>query len=173
MGVTSKDEVPATLEPEYDRATELKAFDKTKAGVKGLVDSGVTKIPRIFYQLPDNFNKPSVTGDTHSVIPVIDLEGIDKDVIKRKDVVERVRDASETWGFFQVVNHGIPVSVLEEMKEGVRRFHEQDAEVKKELYSRDFTRQVVFHSNFDLYSATAFVYPFQKTRPTAYLTCFY
>ncbi|KAB1219161.1 hypothetical protein CJ030_MR3G008361 [Morella rubra] len=158
MVFTSKDEVPAALKPDYDRTSELKAFDETKAGVKGLVDAGVTEIPRIFHQPPDNFNKPSVTGDTQFVIPVIDLGGIDKDVIKRKDVVERVRDASETWGFFQVVNHGIPVSVLEEMKEGVRRFHEQDTEVKKEFYSRDRTlrtRQVLFNSNFDLYSAPA------------------
>lgn len=32
----------------YDKAKEVKEFDDTKAGVKGLVDSGVTKIPRFF-----------------------------------------------------------------------------------------------------------------------------
>jgi hypothetical protein len=47
------------------------------------------------------------------------------------------------------------VSVLEEMKEGVRRFHEQDTQVKKELYTRDPMRPVVYNSNFDLYSAPA------------------
>ncbi|KAK3043433.1 hypothetical protein RJ639_002012 [Escallonia herrerae] len=31
-----------------DRLQELKAFDESKAGVKGLVNAGVTKIPRIF-----------------------------------------------------------------------------------------------------------------------------
>jgi hypothetical protein len=39
--VTSRGEVPATLKPDYDRASELKAFDDTKLGVKGLVDAGV------------------------------------------------------------------------------------------------------------------------------------
>ncbi|KAK9081598.1 hypothetical protein Syun_031686 [Stephania yunnanensis] len=34
------------------RREELKAFDDTKAGVKGLVDAGVTKIPRIFIDPP-------------------------------------------------------------------------------------------------------------------------
>ncbi|KAK7339002.1 hypothetical protein VNO77_19638 [Canavalia gladiata] len=31
----------------YDRKAEVKAFDESKAGVKGLVECGVTKIPRI------------------------------------------------------------------------------------------------------------------------------
>lgn len=30
---------------EYNRLSELKALDETKAGVKGLVDAGVTEIP--------------------------------------------------------------------------------------------------------------------------------
>ena len=151
MVVTSRDEVP-----DYDRANELKAFDDTKAGVKGLVDAGVTEIPRIFHHPPDSLDKTSATtGDIQFSIPVIDLEGIDKDVIKRKEIVERVGEASEVWGFFQVVNHGIPVSVLEEIKEGVRRFYEQDTEVKKELYTRDPMRPVLYNSNFDLYSGAA------------------
>ncbi|KAK4855464.1 hypothetical protein QYF36_007680 [Acer negundo] len=107
------------MEPNYDRASELRAFDETKAGVKGLVDAGIDKIPRIFYQPPDNFNKAPVSGDTKFSFPVIDLEGVDKDPIQRKEIVERVGNASEKWGFFQVINHGIPVSVLEEMKAGV------------------------------------------------------
>jgi hypothetical protein len=32
----------------YDRAKEVKEFEEIKAGVKGLIDSGVTKIPRFF-----------------------------------------------------------------------------------------------------------------------------
>jgi hypothetical protein len=33
----------------YDRPQELQAFDDTKAGVKGLVDSGTKSIPAIFH----------------------------------------------------------------------------------------------------------------------------
>ncbi|KAK3000510.1 hypothetical protein RJ639_021672 [Escallonia herrerae] len=33
---------------EYDRTKELEAFDETKAGVKGLIDNGLVKIPKIF-----------------------------------------------------------------------------------------------------------------------------
>lgn len=144
--------VTKTDEAEYNRASELKAFDETKAGVKGLVDSGVTEIPRIFRH-PEEISISS-RDSGYSTIPVIDLGGLKiEDSVKRKEIVERVREASETWGFFQIVNHGIPESVLEEMKDGVRRFHEQDTEVKKRFYTRDPTKPLVYNSNFDLYSA--------------------
>ncbi|GMN20200.1 hypothetical protein TIFTF001_043026 [Ficus carica] len=131
---TNKDEdVQSKIKAEYDRGTELKAFDDTKAGVKGLVDSGVTEIPRIFHHPSENLEENSVLGDAQLSIPVIDLRGLTTEKsAKRKEIVERVREASENWGFFQIVNHGIPESVLEEMKDGVRRFYEQATEVKKE-----------------------------------------
>lgn len=34
-----------------DRISELKAFDERKAGVKGLVDAGITQLPRLAFQL--------------------------------------------------------------------------------------------------------------------------
>lgn len=132
----------------YDRARVLKAFDDTKTGVKGLVDAGVEKIPQIFFTPLDNV--ASGTNREDFSIPVIDLEGGGKD-----SIVEKIRHASETWGFFQVVNHGIPVSVLDEMVCGARRFFEQDTEVKKQFYTRDVTRKIVYNSNFDLYSSPA------------------
>ncbi|EMS54466.1 hypothetical protein TRIUR3_18433 [Triticum urartu] len=36
-----------------DRLAALKAFDETKAGVKGLVDAGVKAVPDIFRHPPD------------------------------------------------------------------------------------------------------------------------
>nr|XP_016457103.1 PREDICTED: 1-aminocyclopropane-1-carboxylate oxidase homolog 8-like [Nicotiana tabacum] len=60
---------------------------------------------------------------------------------------------TENWGFFQIVNHEIPSSVMEKVLEGVRHFHEQDSEVKKEFYSRDDTRKFTYNTNFDLHKA--------------------
>ena len=139
---------------EYDRASEVKAFDETKAGVKGLVDAGVSQIPRIFYSPPEErYLKERSADQTKYSIPVIDLGGLSDDSIRRKKIVEKVREASETWGFFQIVNHGIPVAIMEEIKNGVKRFHEQDTEVKKQFYTRDRLKPVVYNCNFDLYSA--------------------
>lgn len=144
-----------TTKHDYDRASELKAFDKTKDGVKGLVDASVTSIPRMFHH---EFDKDSTSSSSNShklVIPSIDLVDIHQDPTRRKIVVEKIREASETWGFFQIVNHGIEVSVLDEMKNGVVRFFEQDSEVKRELYTRDPVKPLVYNSNFDLYSSPA------------------
>ncbi|KAI5348002.1 hypothetical protein L3X38_000889 [Prunus dulcis] len=129
-------------------------------GVKGLVDAGITEVPRIFHQPPDEHfidnTSDSEATQTQFSIPLIDLEGLALDSpTKRKEIVAKVGEASETWGFFQIANHGIPIGVLEEIKDGVRGFFEQDTEVKKELYTRDYFRPVIYNSNFDLYKAPA------------------
>ncbi|KAK7401660.1 hypothetical protein VNO78_13306 [Psophocarpus tetragonolobus] len=155
MEVSLTDEVAGTVELNPDRLQELKAFDDTKAGVKGLVDEGVTKIPRLFHHPPDNFVKATNLGKAEHIIPVIDLADVGKDPSSRQEIIGRIKEASEKWGFFQVVNHGIPVTVLEGLKDGVRSFYEQDTEVKKELYSRNQLGSFVYNSNFDLYRSPA------------------
>ncbi|KAJ4825726.1 hypothetical protein Tsubulata_001231 [Turnera subulata] len=141
----------------YDRKSELKAFDDTEAGVKGLLDARVTKIPRIFFKtenFPDK-QKPS-GGNLQLSIPIIDLGGIvGKDPSSRKETIDKVGDACREWGFFQVINHGIPDPVMDDKVDGIRKFHELDTEAKKKYYGRDLTKKVFYLSNFDLYQAAA------------------
>ncbi|XP_052625713.1 1-aminocyclopropane-1-carboxylate oxidase homolog 1 [Lactuca sativa] len=70
-------------------------------------------------------------------------------------MVEMIREAATNLGIFQVVNHGIPVSLMDEAVPAVRRFHEQDEEVKKGFYTRDLSSTLVYNSNYDLYSSPA------------------
>ncbi|XP_031279156.1 1-aminocyclopropane-1-carboxylate oxidase homolog 1-like [Pistacia vera] len=137
-------------ELEYDRVKELTAFEDTKLGVQGLVDSGVVTIPKMFRRSKSN-DELADHPRTHIGLPVIDLDGLLTD--RRHNIVDQVRSASEEWGFFQVVNHGIPISVLDNMIKGVRRFNEQDIDVKKQFYSRDRARRVRFNSNYDLFKS--------------------
>ncbi|XP_023748981.1 1-aminocyclopropane-1-carboxylate oxidase homolog 1 [Lactuca sativa] len=143
-----------------DRLTQLKAFDDTKSGVKGLIDAaagGPVDIPEIFIRPPDELAEDLELTRTSLRVPAIDLNGVDDMVgsSRREKIVEEVRHASEKWGFFQVVNHGIPMKVLEEMMKGVREFNEQDVEMKKGYYSRDPDRMVKFNTNYDFYMSTA------------------
>ncbi|XP_058083941.1 1-aminocyclopropane-1-carboxylate oxidase homolog 1-like [Magnolia sinica] len=153
MAITGSPESTAEIRSIYDRSKEVKEFDDTKAGVKGLVDSGMDKIPKIFIHPSENLPKASDPNTTHLQIPIIDLEGVHGD--QRIHIVNEIRRALETWGFFQMVNHSIPISVLDEMIEAIRRFNEQPMEAKMEFYSRDRTRKVRFLSNFDLYQSRA------------------
>ncbi|KAH6816327.1 2-oxoglutarate and oxygenase superfamily protein [Perilla frutescens var. frutescens] len=153
-------------EENYDRVSEVKAFDETKGGVKGLVDAGITKVPRIFFSdQVHRFGEAVASSSAAITVPTIDLDAIEEDSILRRSVAESVLDASAKCGFFQVVNHGIPVPVLDEMLRGVRRFYEQDAEIKKQWYTRDGSKTVIYNSNYDLYTAAS-----ANWRDTAYVT---
>ncbi|XP_076890662.1 1-aminocyclopropane-1-carboxylate oxidase homolog 1-like [Bidens hawaiensis] len=142
----------STIQPDHDRKADLIAFDETKTGVKGLIDYGITEVPRIF-RLPSPENLTSQQPQLS--LPTIDLQQINNNPIRRKEVIGQVKDASESWGFFQIVNHGININIL------------QDTEVKKQWYTRDLSgkTRLAYHSNFDLYAA-----PVTNWRDTFYCT---
>ncbi|KAK4482327.1 hypothetical protein RD792_009480 [Penstemon davidsonii] len=132
-----------TDELDYDWEKEVKEFEKTKAGVKGLVDSGIAKVPKFFISPSESLsNKTSNNGRLQVQIPVIDFQGIERGGSRRMEIIDEIRKASENWGFFQMVNHGVPQTVMNDILEGTRRFHEQPKEAKMELYSSDSRRAV-------------------------------
>ncbi|GAB4843170.1 hypothetical protein Ancab_013145 [Ancistrocladus abbreviatus] len=135
----------------YDRTQELKAFDDTKAGVKGLVDAGIQSIPKIFIRPSEELAQELNTCDNPNLqVPIIDLKGA-----QQEEIAKRILSASSEWGIFQVVNHDIPIDVLEGLIEGIRRFNEEDDDAKKALYIRERTKQVKFNTNYDLYRSRA------------------
>ncbi|XP_047085497.1 1-aminocyclopropane-1-carboxylate oxidase homolog 1-like [Lolium rigidum] len=145
----------------YDRAAELRALDATFSGVRGLVASGVTHVPRIF-RLPDHHQQPlhepihpscqeTPAAPSSKYVPVIDIGAGD-----RTSVVAAVGRAASEWGFFQVTGHGVPLESMATAVDAVRGFHEAgggEGSDKARLYSREPARAVKYHCNFDLYQS--------------------
>ncbi|CAI0430691.1 unnamed protein product [Linum tenue] len=132
-----------------DSEEAARLFDETKGGVKGLVDSGITTVPKLFRLSPQT---ASQYGTTRTV-PVIDMKDLES---RRAVVVEEIRRAAAELGMFQLVNHGVEVSVMEDMMAEARQFHEQPTELKQGYYSRDVTQKARFISGYGALRRSSF-----------------
>ncbi|KAM3001047.1 hypothetical protein FF2_037383 [Malus domestica] len=116
-------------ERDYDRAEEVKKFDQSKFGVKGLVNLGLTSIPRFFVHPPESLSDPQrhtkPLGDLHTD--------------RRSSVVDQISHVCRTFGFFQITNHDIPSVTLDRTIAAIKAFHEQPTEVKARFYRRETT----------------------------------
>nr|XP_011457988.1 PREDICTED: probable 2-oxoacid dependent dioxygenase [Fragaria vesca subsp. vesca] len=141
-----------------EREKRVREFVESKAAVNGIVDSGTTKIPAMFVHPQETLQQNSMDQWIMSFgfQYVIDLKGLDQSIERRKEVISEISKAAEAWGFFQMVNHGVPLDVMEEVLKSVRRFHEQPHEAKVKWYSLDFTKKftVNYFSNGDLKAST-------------------
>ncbi|KAF4358128.1 hypothetical protein F8388_009411 [Cannabis sativa] len=140
-----------------ERAKEVEEFTKTKLGVKGLVDSGIQKIPKFFIFSQDFLNNsPTKSTVNDFKVPVIDLGAIFGGGGRpRAELVNQIRVAAETWGFFQMVNHGVPKKVMDDLMMSTRKFHEQNKEEKMKWYSQDVSKLIRFYSYGYLHNISA------------------
>lgn len=100
-------------------------------GVKGLVDLGVSRVPEQYVQPPkERIEKSSAKSLEASPVDLSKLDGPDHD-----NVAAEIVRAAESLGFFQVVNHGVPLELLASLKAAAFRFFEQKPE-KKALFRK-------------------------------------
>ncbi|KAF6166261.1 hypothetical protein GIB67_031045 [Kingdonia uniflora] len=112
------------IEMGCDRMEEVEIFDNSKIGVKDLVNSGITSIPKIFIYPSENLSDLKVAASCME-IPTIDLSNINSED-QRVNIVNQIKDASETWGFFQIINHVMPMQVMNETISAFKCCREQD-----------------------------------------------
>ncbi|KAH1239406.1 Feruloyl CoA ortho-hydroxylase 1 [Glycine max] len=91
-------------------------------GVKGLADLNLPNVPHQYIQ------SLQARLDHSKIIPQESIPIID---FTKWDVQDFIFDATTKWGFFQIVNHGIPSKVLDGLKDAVHKFFELPAEEKK------------------------------------------
>ncbi|RDY03862.1 Deacetoxyvindoline 4-hydroxylase, partial [Mucuna pruriens] len=92
MEVKNTKQLEESNDSTYDRKAEVRAFDDSKAGVKGLVESGVTKIPRMFHSGNLDLIETSA-GDSKFTVPIIDLKAVHSESALHAEVIGKIRSA--------------------------------------------------------------------------------
>ncbi|CAI0425359.1 unnamed protein product [Linum tenue] len=97
--------------------------------VQSLSESGIRKIPDRYVKPPSH--RPSLNHNAVvSNIPVIDLAAV------RSETMRRLSSACKDWGFFQVVNHGVDVELMRNIREIWREFFDLPLDSKQQ-YAND------------------------------------
>ncbi|XP_021891510.1 feruloyl CoA ortho-hydroxylase 1 isoform X1 [Carica papaya] len=120
------------MAPNFDNNQSLFNFVvRDGNGVKGMVDLGLSYVPQAYIQpAEERIDKPRARTHAEPPIDLSKLDGSDHD-----QVVNQIIRAAETLGFFQVVNHGVPVELLESLKTAAHNFFALPPE-KKAVYRK-------------------------------------
>nr|GLL38847.1 protein DOWNY MILDEW RESISTANCE 6 [Ipomoea trifida] len=102
-------------------------------------------------------------------VPVIDLGCGDRSLI-----VRQIGDACRHYGFFQVINHGVPKKVIDDMLKVAHEFFNLSVEEKMKLYSDDPSKTMRLSTSFNVKKETVHnwrdylrlhCYPLEKYAP--------
>ncbi|XP_062178116.1 protein DMR6-LIKE OXYGENASE 2-like isoform X3 [Alnus glutinosa] len=92
-----------------------------------------------FIQDPEH--RPRISFTEAEGIPLIDLSPIAKTLHPSSDkvfaVVREIGNACEEWGFFQVINHGVPLEKCQRIEDVSRKFFAQSLEEKRKVRRND------------------------------------
>ncbi|KAK2991461.1 hypothetical protein RJ640_016496 [Escallonia rubra] len=85
--------------------------------------------------IQDLEHRPKLAVIEAEGIPLIDLSVLNSAAENGaiKGLVSEIGDACEKWGFFQVINHGVPPACREKMEVASRKFFEQSKEEKRKV----------------------------------------
>ncbi|KAK7324341.1 hypothetical protein VNO77_27874 [Canavalia gladiata] len=118
------------MAPSFNSSDSLYDFVVREGnGVKGLVDLGMLEVPERYIQPShERINKQDSKPCDVGPIDLSKLNGSE-----HEKVVDEIVRAAETLGFFQVVNHGVPLELLESLKDAAHSFFNLPPE-KKAVY---------------------------------------
>ncbi|GKF02066.1 feruloyl CoA ortho-hydroxylase 1-like protein, partial [Tanacetum coccineum] len=107
-------------------------------------DCDPTALPNQYIQPPHERFDSSNEEPNQDSIPVIDMSNWDD-----PNVAKDICDAARKWGFFQIVNHGVPYHVLDDVKDATRKFFALPAEEKlKYSKEKSVTNSIRFGTSF-------------------------
>ncbi|KAL7599047.1 2-oxoglutarate-dependent dioxygenase 19 [Lactuca sativa] len=117
--------------------------------VKRLSESrDLNTIPSI-YTYTTNPNESPVSNSQDS-IPTIDFSLLTSpDPSLRLQVIQELGDACKDWGFFQVINHGVPEDLMNMVVEKSNEFFNLTDEEKKDFEEKDVLDPIRYGTSFN------------------------
>ncbi|MED6112427.1 Protein DMR6-LIKE OXYGENASE 1, partial [Stylosanthes scabra] len=89
-------------------------------------------------------------------IPIIDLQGLDEDEDEdasnnnRSQIIHNIGQACKDYGFFQIVNHGVPEDVVEKMVKVSKGFFDLPESERMKNYSDDPSKTTRLSTSFNV-----------------------
>ncbi|XP_027337713.1 protein DMR6-LIKE OXYGENASE 2-like [Abrus precatorius] len=110
--------------------------------------STVNRVPSNFIRpLYDRPNLQQLQSSTAS-IPIIDLQGLDDS--NRSQIIQNIAHACQNYGFFQIVNHGVPVEVVSSMVNVSKEFFQLPEGERLKNYSDDPSKTTRLSTSFNV-----------------------
>ncbi|KAH0690060.1 hypothetical protein KY289_017418 [Solanum tuberosum] len=125
--------------------------------------------------LPQSYIRPE--SDRPRLSEVVDCENvpiIDLGCGDQAQIIRQIGEACQTYGFFQVINHGVPKEVVEKMLGVAGEFFNLPVEEKLKLYSDDTSKTMRLSTSFNVKKETVHnwrdylrlhCYPLEKYAP--------
>ena len=112
------------------------------------------EVDTAFIQPPEHRPNISIIHEEDNGIPVIDLSPIHQhfenniasDPSAIEAIVKEIGRACKEYGFFQVINHGVPLNLRNRIWDVSKRFFSMSLEEKKKV-ARDKTRSTGYHDS--------------------------
>jgi isopenicillin N synthase-like dioxygenase len=117
--------------------TNLAMAPESFRTVQDMVEDGkIQSVPKNYICREEDQWRPELSDGKMVLpeLPLIDLEGsMDELGERRSIVVQQIRDACKDWGFFQVKNHGVPLSLIKRMQQVAHQVVELPADEKARI----------------------------------------
>ncbi|KAL2556914.1 2-oxoglutarate (2OG) and Fe(II)-dependent oxygenase superfamily protein [Forsythia ovata] len=110
----------------------------------------VQSLPKSYVFPPDRRPGENVFPVCKNV-PVIDLEKAEG--LDRVETIQQILNASQEFGFFQVINHGVSESLMDDTMSVFKEFYGMPAEYKAGFYSNDINKSCRIYSSTLNYNA--------------------
>ncbi|KAL3531241.1 hypothetical protein ACH5RR_010563 [Cinchona calisaya] len=108
--------------------------------------SNLKILPEDYVVPPDKRPGKDHLAPVCNTIPVIDLQKAEEGH-HRKYTIQQILYASQEFGFFQVINHGVSQKLMDDTMKVCNEFFELPNEDKAELYSEDPLKRCRLHTS--------------------------